>query len=284
MTGPKARIAIAVSAVVLVAGVATGAWALTAADGAVDDRAATHADASDRPTVSVVRGDLSTTTALSGAIGYGTPAVMTARGDGTITWLPAPGTTIERGQTVYGLDGRPVPLFYGAIPLYRDLMADGATRGPDVAMVAQNLAALGFSVGAVPDGSDMVFTPALRTAVRAWQKSLGIEQTGVVGAGTVVVLPDAIRVAGVTAQLGDPAGAEILSWTSPAKQLWAQVPVDQVALLPVGAVVEVTLADGQALSATVVSLAPVSHPPTDATPGAPEVPLCCTCPCRHCWL
>ena len=269
MSRRRTRIVAAIVAVVAVGAVA-GVWMIRTA---AADRSAEHSTASQRPTVTVARGDLSTTTSLGGTLGFGTPVALTARGEGVITLLPAPGATLERGQAVFGVDGVPVPLFYGTIPLYRDLTADGVTRGPDVKMVAQNLAALGFTVGSIPDSPDMPFTSALRAGVRAWQKSLGLEQSGAVGAGSVVVLPDTIRIAGVTAQLGDPAGEEILSWTSPAKQLWAQVPVDQVGAFAVGAAISVTLADGQTVAATVASVAAVSHPPDDTTPGAPDLPV-----------
>src|SRR5262249_9792513 len=40
---------------------------------------------------------------------------------GMITWLPAAGATIPRGEPAYAVGGQPVPLFYGARPAWRDM-------------------------------------------------------------------------------------------------------------------------------------------------------------------
>ena len=64
----------------------------------------------------------------------------------TFTALPAVGKVISRGESVYSLDGQPVPLFYGTTTLYRALYL-GVSDGPDVAELQANLIALGFGSG-----------------------------------------------------------------------------------------------------------------------------------------
>jgi hypothetical protein len=55
-----------------------------------------------------------------------------------LTALPSAGQTILRGQPVFGVNGRPVPLFYGAIPLWRELKT-GVDRGPDIKELKENV-------------------------------------------------------------------------------------------------------------------------------------------------
>jgi len=111
---------------------------------------------------------------------------------GVLTWLPPVGSLVSRGQRLYDVSGRPVPLFYGAQPLYRHL-GIGCTGG-DVRELEDNLLALGFGgqAGLVADGT---YTAADAAAVRAWQASIGVPATGQVDLGAVVLLPGAVRVA-----------------------------------------------------------------------------------------
>jgi hypothetical protein len=100
-------------------------------------------------TTTVTRADISTGSSLPATLGHGSTRKITADRDGLITWLPAPGSTITRGQPVYRVNDRPVPLFYGEIPLYRELRVRG-TVGRDVRVVVINLRALGYTVGTQP--------------------------------------------------------------------------------------------------------------------------------------
>jgi hypothetical protein len=118
---------------------------------------------------------------------------------GTLTWLPAVGATVVRGQNLYEVGDQPVPLFYGAQPLYRHLAA--GCSGEDVREVEDNLLALGFGtpVGLVADGN---FTTADAAAVRAWQAAIRAPVTGEIDLGALVMLPAAVRVAALHGALG----------------------------------------------------------------------------------
>ncbi|MFI6244847.1 hypothetical protein [Streptomyces sp. NPDC051016] len=100
-------------------------------------------------TAVVTRSDLSNTQTLDGTLGYGRTTTVKGSKAGLITWLPAAGTTMRRGEPLYRVDNVPVPVFYGGTPLYRTLEARDTT-GPDVRTVADNLKALGYDIGVQP--------------------------------------------------------------------------------------------------------------------------------------
>ena len=72
-------------------------------------------------TVAVVKTDLTDVREFKAALGFGASQEVTGRRAGTLTWLPAPGATIDRGAAVYKVDNRPVWLFLGDTPLWRRL-------------------------------------------------------------------------------------------------------------------------------------------------------------------
>ncbi|MEV4616701.1 hypothetical protein AB0K43_29525 [Kitasatospora sp. NPDC049258] len=100
-------------------------------------------------TAAVVRTDLADTQTLNGTLGYGGPQTVTGNRAGLVTGLPAAGGTVTQGQELYRVNDRPVPLFYGATPLFRPLDTAGLV-GRDVKTVADNLKALGYTIGAQP--------------------------------------------------------------------------------------------------------------------------------------
>src|SRR5262249_39327224 len=67
-------------------------------------------------TAPVVTKTLTDTTEVDGKLGYGDRVDLSARGAGTITWLPAAGAVVERGAPMYKLDELPITLLYGTLP------------------------------------------------------------------------------------------------------------------------------------------------------------------------
>ncbi|MEW2401193.1 hypothetical protein [Streptomyces sp. NPDC046862] len=100
-------------------------------------------------TAVVTKRDLSNAQTLDGTLGYGRARTVKGGKAGLITWLPATGATVRRGEPLYRVDNVPVPVFYGSTPLYRTLEARGTT-GPDVRTVADNLRELGYDIGVQP--------------------------------------------------------------------------------------------------------------------------------------
>lgn len=200
----------------------------------------------------VTRTTLTQTQDVNGTLGYGPQTPVEAAGDGTITWLPAPGAVIRRGQPVYRRDDAPVPLLLGGLPLYRDLRP-GVT-GDDVREVEENLSALGYT----GFGVDTAYTAATAGAVRRWQRDLGVTQTGVVTVGAAVLAPAPVRVASVAARLGGRASGALLGYTGTTRTVRVALDVTLQALVRRGTAATVTLPDGRAVRGTVAAVGSVA--------------------------
>jgi peptidoglycan hydrolase-like protein with peptidoglycan-binding domain len=215
------------------------------------------AQAPDEPsTVAVQRMDLAERETVSGDLGHGTAQALTGRRPGTITALPAPGAVLDRGAVVYQVDARPVVLFLGSLPLYRPV-GPGVADGPDVKLVEENLRDLGYRGFGTPDTK---FTAGTEAAIKKWQKALGVDQTGVIELGDVVVTPAPVRVSTVKAALGDDAAGEVLEYTGTTRLVTVDLDEDQKDLAPVGTKVTLTVG-GTRVPGTVTSLDPA--PPSE---------------------
>jgi peptidoglycan hydrolase-like protein with peptidoglycan-binding domain len=180
-------------------------------------------------------------------------------GLGLVTWLPAVGTTVHRGETLFRVDERPVVLLYGSLPLYRTLAS--GTEGPDVAQLENNLHELGYTGFTV----DQKFTDATANALRRWQKSLGVAQTGAVSPGQVLYAAGAVRVVEQRINVGDVASGEILGYSGSMPSVTAQVdPAKVEQEIKVGTPVTV-IVDGAETSGTVQRVGP---PPAQDGGGA----------------
>jgi hypothetical protein len=177
-------------------------------------------------TTTVQKGDLTNTRVLQANLGFGAARPVKG-GTGTVTKLPAVGQATELGKELYRVDDQPVVVFFGATPLFRALDAPGL-KGSDVAVVMDNLAALGYQVGIRPgDAAKAEFTPKVVDALKKWQKALGVEQNGVLAPGRVLVLDRPMRVASVKAQLGAPAAEELFEVTPTTRLVTVQVPLSE---------------------------------------------------------
>ncbi|WP_053733671.1 peptidoglycan-binding protein [Nocardia sp. NRRL S-836] len=207
----------------------------------------------DRPpaprTTAVVKTDLTDTREFKATLGFGVSRQVTGRRPGTLTWLPAPGAVLGRGRPVYKVDNRPVWLFFGATPLWRKLDTAGL-KGPDVKVVKDNLAALGYRLGGAADE----LTPATIDAVKRWQKAGEVEQNGVLEPGDVVVLPGEVRVESVTATLSGTAEGPLLAVTAPGKAVAAAVDAQAAEVFTKDLKVTVLLPDGKETGGTVRSV------------------------------
>jgi peptidoglycan hydrolase-like protein with peptidoglycan-binding domain len=154
----------------------------------------------------------------------------------------APGDEVSAGGVLYSVDLRPVVAAVGAVPAFRDLTL--RSEGPDVAQLQDLLGELGWYEGVV----DGAFGSSTRTAVRAWQLSLGVNDDGVVRARDVVfvsVLP--VRVAfsealTVGARLGGGEEVVLVVPTDPVFRV--PLSIEQRNLVPLSAEVAVTFPEG----------------------------------------
>ncbi len=219
-------------------------------------------------TATVTRSTLTRTEQVSGVLGYGDAATISARGAGTVTWLPATGATISRGQPVYRVDDKPVPLLYGSLPFYRPLT--GGVSGPDVKEFEQNLAALGYTGFTVDDD----YTASTAAAVRKWQKDLGLTQTGAVDPAQVALAPDAIRVSALHATPGSTAGGPVLDYTGTTRTVSVELDVAKQGLVKQGIAATVTLPSGATVDGTVGSVGTVATAGTNG--GNSTIPVTVT--------
>jgi peptidoglycan hydrolase-like protein with peptidoglycan-binding domain len=153
---------------------------------------------------------------------------------------------------VYRVNDKPVPLLYGILPPYRALRS--GVSGTDVKQFEENLAALGYTGFTV----DEDYTSATADAVEKWQKDLGLDQTGTVEIGQVVVAPVAIRVAALTANVGDSAVAPILTYTATTRVVDVDLDVSKQTLVKPGLAATVTLPDNSTVDGKIDSVGSVA--------------------------
>ncbi|MGI5499599.1 peptidoglycan-binding protein [Lentzea sp. CA-135723] len=215
-------------------------------------------------TTTVQLGDLTNTRTLQAQLGFG--AARPVKGAaGTVTKLPAPGQTTELGKELYRVDDQPVVVFIGATPLFRALDAPGL-KGSDVAVLVDNLAALGYSVGTRPkDATKAELTPRVVDALKKWQKALGVEQTGTLAPGRVLVLDRPMRVGALKAQLGAAATEDLFELTPTTRLVTVQIPVTEAGALKAGMAVTVVRPDNRPVPAKVTSVTPVAAPPENGS-------------------
>jgi peptidoglycan hydrolase-like protein with peptidoglycan-binding domain len=212
------------------------------------------------PTASarIVRTDVVERQQVAGTLDYsGNFAVSNAGAAGVVTWLPAAGAIVHRGQALYALDRSSVRLLYGSQPDSRDLTL-GET-GSDVREIQRNLEALGFTAGGALR-ADGRFDPATLVALEQWQRRLGEPVTGTLPLGSVVFLPGAVRVAALIASAGAQVAAGAPIFTATSSEPAVLVPLDPgtVSQLATGDPVLVTMPDGTTAHGRVASIGRVA--------------------------
>lgn len=185
-----------------------------------------------------------------GTLGHGSTTTLAARGSGTVTWLPAAGTTIGRGKPLYKLDNKAVVLLYGSLPAYRDLRS--GVKGADVKQFEKNLWALGYRGFTVDDK----FTGATADAVQDWQDDLGLSETGTVASSQIWYAPTAVRMDSRSSEGGATVqpGAELLKYTGTALVATVDLAMDAQRLAKQGAPVRVGMPDGKQLPGRIIGV------------------------------
>lgn len=239
----RLTIAVAALAVCGAAGAAAARWDSGRDDGGAATRRETPA-----ATTTVRRMTLTNSVVVQGELGFGEAEPVSAVATGTVTWLPAVGSTVQRGGPLLRADEKPVLLFYGSLPMYRAL-EDGA-KGADVEQFERNLAALGYRGFTV----DQVYSPSTVAAVKRWQHDLGLDETGTVERHQVVYAPSALRVAGHTVRPGAPATGDILTATGRDKVVTVQVDLGGAPWAIKGTRVIVILPGGTTVAGTVAAI------------------------------
>jgi hypothetical protein len=199
----------ALTGAAVVVAVAAGA-AVVALPGDGRATAAAEAEAASASTAPVQKGRLSAAVSQDGILTYrarpdGSPFSAINHARGTYTELPEVGDEVRCGGVLYRVDDRPVLLLCGRVPVYRALHVGDAGR--DVLQLNRNLHVRGDA-----------FTTKTEKALEALQRRRGAHATGALALGDAVFLPEAVRIAKVTGQLGGSArpGAQALNATSDA--------------------------------------------------------------------
>jgi hypothetical protein len=219
-------------------------------------------------TIAVRKADLADTQSFTGTLGFGTPQTLKGAGAGVVTKLPATGDVAQRGKPLYAVNDVPVPVFFGSTPLFRKLDTPGI-QGSDVAMVADNLAALGYKTG--PRASDPVkatFTPTLIEALKKWQKHAGLDDTGTLDVGQIVVVAGAVRVNTVSAQPGDPAAGPLMTVTPTGKVVTVPVDPASAGSVKTGAPVTIVRPDNKNVPGKVTAVSTTVDGGTDSAGGS----------------
>lgn len=108
----------------------------------------------------VLRGDLRS----EGAVSVGGEGLL---GKMTTGAALRPGTQVTEGAVVAEIEGRPVFVLMGVVPMYRDLAS--GDHGKDVAQIEEALARIGYDIGTL----DGVFDTDLGVALDAWYSDAG---------------------------------------------------------------------------------------------------------------
>jgi peptidoglycan hydrolase-like protein with peptidoglycan-binding domain len=189
---------------------------------------------------------------------------------GTFTALPDGGDEVGCGDVLYRVDDRPVLVLCGAVPAYRDLRRGDA--GNDVRQLNANLRALGYD--ADPDDDD--FTAKTQRALREFQHDKGCAVTGEFDIDEAVVLPDPVRIAAVTGQLGGPAqpGAPVAQATTDTIEVQVGLEASQQGEVEVGDRAQITLPGNTSVTGKVDRVGRVAQVPAgpNADAGHATIP------------
>ncbi|WP_152362264.1 peptidoglycan-binding protein [Microlunatus speluncae] len=216
-------------------------------------------------TAKITEGTLTQTQSVSGTLSYGPAKTLTGKADGTITWLPAPGSVIKAGDPLYKIDNDPVLLFTGKLPPYRTL-SEG-DKGPDVKQLEKNLTAMGY------DGIDVdsYFGSSTTEAVYDWQDDHGLPENGEVGPGQLAVSTGPVRIAEVKTSVGAglAPGAEVITYTGTERVVEIALAVDKQQFVEVGNPATVVLPNGSKVKGTVSDIGAVASTDADGNTTIP---------------
>jgi peptidoglycan hydrolase-like protein with peptidoglycan-binding domain len=263
-------------AAVLVAVIATGS--VVAMSDATDATPAAQESAAN--TATVEKGKLSAMVSLDGILTYrarsnGTPYALINQARGTYTKLPDDGDKVGCGDVLYRVDDHPVLLLCGTVPAYRDLHQGDV--GNDVRQLNQNLHNLGYDAAAGISPGDDDFTWKTEKALRVLQHNKGFDVTGELGMDDAVFVPEPVRIANVTGELGRPAqpGAQVAQATSNMLEVQVDLDASQQGEVKQGDRAQIALPGNRSVTGKVDRLGRVAQVPAgqnNANPGDAIIP------------
>jgi peptidoglycan hydrolase-like protein with peptidoglycan-binding domain len=225
-------------------------------------------------TAAVKEGDLAATVSLDGTLTYraradGSPYSAINRAGGTYTELPDVGHKVDCGDVFYRVDDEPVLLLCGTVPAYRDL--DEGDQGNDVRQLNRNLHQLGYDADAGveidPDAPE--FTAETEQALEALQRDTGFHVTGEFSIDDAVFLPESVRIAKVTAELGGSAspGAQVAQATSDTLEVQVDLDASQPGAVKESDRAQIILPGNESVTGKVDRVGRVAQAPAGQDPG-----------------
>jgi hypothetical protein len=199
---------------------------------------------------------------------------------------------------LYRVDNKPVLLLCGTVPAYRDLYFGDV--GKDVGQLNRNLHTLGYDAraGVDIDPDYNAFTDKTVRAFQLLQHDNGLRVTGYLAIGDAVFLPESVRIAKVSAELGgsaqpsaqpggsvqpsaQPGGsvqpsAQVLSATSDALEVHVDLEASQQGEVKEGVPAQITLPGNKSVTGRVDRFGRVAQVPagqnTNTNAGAATLP------------
>ena len=135
-------------------------------------------------TVRVEEGTLGRTLRLPATAAWDVTGTVYSPAGGVVTAVTSASGLLEPGSVLLRTNERPMVLIPGSVPAFRQLRV--GTRGRDVTALQRHLASLGYRV----DTTANRYSNVTAAAVRRWQRTLGVPQTGVVALGDVLFVPE----------------------------------------------------------------------------------------------
>ncbi|WP_435284624.1 peptidoglycan-binding protein [Streptomyces koelreuteriae] len=149
-------------------------------------------------------------------------------------------------------------------------------RGMDVLQFESNLAALGYTGFTI----DEEFTDVTARAVKRWQQSLGLPQTGTVGVGDIVYSAGKVRIGHAGVRLGSAVTEDVLTYTGTSRKVVVNASAAEDSWAVRGAAVTIGLPDGTSVKGEVASVGKKATDPEEGGgeggSGAPTVPVTIT--------
>jgi len=184
-----------------------------------------------------------------------------------VTKAPVAGTTLNPGDVLMEVSGRPVFVLAGPVPMYRTL--ELTAKGDDVKQLQAGLTALRPGVRLASG----LFDAPTATAVKAWYERAGYQVAPgddvTIPSGEILFLPALpARLDTVSLKAGDPATGKVGTVTDPTVVVRATMPSADAQLVRTGLPASLKMPDGTALPATVDALGKDAAPPVTAAPSA----------------
>jgi hypothetical protein len=231
-------------------------------------------------TATVERGELAAMVSQDGTLTYrarsdGSPYSAINQAGGTYTDLPDVGDKVDCGDVLYRVDDEPVLLLCGTVPAYRDL--DMGDEGKDVRQLNRNLHERGYDVdaGVDVDPEEDEFTWETGAALEQLRDDTGSDVTGALGIDEAVFLPDSVRIAKVTGQLGGSAapGAQVAQATSDTLEVQVALGASQQGEVRKGDRARITLPGNKSVKGKVARLGRVAQAPDEQNANAGDATI-----------